>query len=430
MKVIGVGIIGAGIWGRRLVAKYLDAEHNGHVRLVKVCDISVAALGELLLAHDTSSVGQDRLTLDIRDIMQNAEISAVHIATPCSTHSAFVRMALEAEKNVLVEKPISFRSLECQELIDLAAEKGLVIQEVDDARFNRAVRTAREIVKRGDIGLIQYARAQWTETAKSSDADVLFDLGPEPIGILEFLIGESPREVSGVSGSYRGSKHDELVHIFAQYPNGVFAHVELNGLHPRTIREVIIVGSQATLDVDCANQRLIQYSAGKITKVPITPTDTIPNEIHRFTGRIVQDDLVVDPITVKSIETLETIRSSLWTRVPRLNHTDLSQNINHDDADAPTLETAVGLLEIVHSGANKTPILNQGELNPDLVRRYFVMLEKIGLVDSDTKSNQEKTYILTTKGLQFLIDYYESQRLGEITDNTRRVLQAVGLGTF
>jgi len=390
----------------------------------------VAALGELLLAHDTSSVGEDRLTLDIRDIMQNAEISAVHIATPCSTHSAFVRMALEAEKNVLVEKPISFRSLECQELIDLAAEKGLVIQEVDDARFNRAVRTAREIVKRGDIGLIQYARAQWTETAKSSDADVLFDLGPEPIGILEFLIGESPREVSGVSGSYRGSKHDELVHIFAQYPNGVFAHVELNGLHPRTIREVIIVGSQATLDVDCANQRLIQYSAGKITKVPITPTDTIPDEIHRFTGRIVQDDLVVDPITVKSIETLETIRSSLWTRVPRLNHTDLSQNINHDDADAPTLETAVGLLEIVHSGANKTPILNQGELNPDLVRRYFVMLEKIGLVDSDTKSNQEKTYILTTKGLQFLIDYYESQRLGEITDNTRRVLQAVGLGTF
>ena len=428
MNPIGVGILGAGDWGRKLAARYLDAEQDGRVRLVKICDVSVAALGELLMAHGTASINADRLSLEVRDIMQNVEISTVHIATPCSTHSAFSRLALESGKNVFVEKPISLNSFECRELIDLAAEKGLIIEEGNYTRFNRALQATREIVRRGDVGKIRYARVQWSSAAKLSE-DVLFDLGPEPIDVLGSLLGESPNEVSGVSGSYRRLAYNELVHIFAQYPDGVFAHIELNGLHPRAMKEVVIVGSDSTLDVDCLNQRIVQYSEGKITEIPITPTDTIAGEIRHCIDRIAHGRFGVDPATVRTIGILETVQSSLWTRVPRINHRDILQKPDHVGEQIPILETAVGLLEIVHKGANKTPIMNEGELNPDLVKRYFMMLEKIGLVDGGAKSNQEKTYALTTKGLQFLIDYYESQRLGEITDNTRRVLQAVGLGT-
>lgn len=429
MTPIGVGIVGAGNWGRRLAARYLGAEQDGRIKLIKICDISVAALGELLMLHETASINADRLSLEIRDIMQNVEISAVHIATPCSTHSTLSRMALEAGKNVLVEKPISEKSLECRELIDLAAEKRLIIEESNDAQSNRALQATRDMVRRGDIGQIQYARAQWSNAAKLPETDVLFYLGPEPIGTLELLLGQMPSEVSGVAGAYRKSTYNELVHIFAHYPDGVFAHIELNGLHPRTIKEVVLVGSNSTLDVDCLNQRIVQYSDGKITEIPITPTDTIAGEINRFIGRIAHGDFAPNPTIVKTIEMLETVQSSLWTRVPRISRRDLYQEPKQDVDEIPILETAVGLLEIVHKGSNKTPILNEGELNPDLVRRYFVMLEKIGLVDGGTKSNQEKSYVLTTKGLQFLIDYYESQRFGMITDNTRRVLQAVGLGS-
>jgi len=397
------------------------------VKLVKVCDNSVAALGELLIDHETTAIGEDRLSLDVHDIMQDAQISAVHIATPYTTHSALVKMALEAGKNVLVEKPISLNSFECRELIDLAAEKRLVIEDSNDGRFNRAVQAASEMTKRGDIGKILYVRIHWTDASSVTDRDVLFDLGPGPIDILNLLLGTSPKEVSGLAGAYRKSTHNELVYIFAQYPDEIFAHIELNGLHPRNIREVVIVGSHGTLDVDCSNQRIVQYSASKVTEIPITPSDTVASEIEHFVGRIKNSSFAVDPVTLQTVETLETIRSSLWTRVPSINQFDMPQEANQ--YEMPNLETAVGLLEIVHKGTNKTPIMNEGELNPDLVRRYFVMLEKIGLVESGNRSNEEKAYSLTTKGLQFLIDYYESQRLGEITDNTRRVLQAVGLGT-
>ena len=427
MIPVGVGIVGSGIWGRKLAARYLDAERSGKVKLVKVCDNSVAALGELLIDHETASIGENRLSLDVRDVMQNTEISAVHVATPYTSHSAFVRMALEAGKNVIVEKPISLNTFECRELIDLAAEKCLVIEDSNDGRFNNALRAASEMVRRGDIGRILYVRVQWTDPSSVTDTDVLFELGPGPIDLLNMLLGTWPTEVSGLAGAYSKSTHNELVYVFAQYPDEVFAHIELNGLHPRKIREIVIVGSHATLDIDCSNQHMVQYSASKITEIPVKPGDTIAGQIEHFVDRVMHGDFAVDPVAIQTVETLEAIRSSLWTRVPTVSQFDMPEKA--DKYELPKLETAVGLLEIVHKGANKTSIMNEGELNPDLVGRYFVMLEKIGLVDSGERLNKEKAYSLTTKGLQFLIDYYESQRLGEITDNTRRVLQAVGLGT-
>lgn len=426
MNQIGVGIIGSGRWGRKLAAGYLDAERKGSVKLVKVCDTSVAALGTLLMNHETASIGEDRLSVDIRDIMENAEISAVHIATPSPTHSTLVRMGLEAGKNVFVEKPISLNSLECHELIDLAAEKGLVIQE-SNYRFDRVVQAASEMVERGDLGSILYVGVQWTDASHVTGGDVLFELGPAPIVILNLLLGAWPKDVSGVAGAYRKSTHNELVHVFAQFPDEIFVHIELNGLHPREIKEVFIVGSHSTLDVDFSNQRIVEYSTSKTTEVPVKPSDTIACEIDHFVDRIVHADFAVDPAMIQTVETLEAVQSSLWTKVPSVNQSNNPQKAVK--SEMPSLETAVGLLEIVHKGTNKTPIKNEGEINPDLVRRYFVMLEKIGLVDGWNESNQEKTYSLTTKGLQFLVDYYESQRLGEITDNTRRILQAVGLGS-
>jgi len=425
LNPIGVGIVGAGNWGRKVAAGYLDAERRGRVKLVKVCDNSVASLGALLIEHETASIEESRLSVDIRDIMESAEISAVHVATPSATHSALVRTALEAGKNVLVETPISLNSLECNELIGIAAKKGLIIEDCNYGRFNRAVQAATEMVRKGDLGSILYVGIQWADAAHVIGRDILFELGPSPIGILNLLLGTCPKELSGVAGAYRKFTHNEIINIFAQYPDEIFAHIELNGLHPRQIGEVFIVGSLATLDVDCSNQRIVEYSASKITEVPVLPSDTIADEIDHFVDRITHGD-PVDSAMTQTVETLEAIQSCLWTKVPSINQFDRAKRVN--ESEMPNLETAVGLLEIVHKGANKTPIENEGELNPDLVRRYFMMLEKIGLVESWDRANEEKTYSLTTKGLQFLVDYYESQRLGEITDNTRRILQAVGLG--
>jgi len=117
---VGVAVIGAGYWGTKLVTEYLAAEEKGKVRLVKVCDRSISALGALLIRKETVSLGQERLTQDISEVLHDPEISAVHIATPNPTHFEIARIALEAGKNVLLEKPMTLKSRESYELLDLA----------------------------------------------------------------------------------------------------------------------------------------------------------------------------------------------------------------------------------------------------------------------------------------------------------------------
>ncbi len=428
MNPIGVGIIGSGSWGRKVAAAYLNAERKGRLKLLKVYDNSIASLGTLLMDHETASIGESRLSIDVQDILRSNDISAVHIATPSQTHATFAKMALEAGKNVLIENPIALNTIECRELFDLAGRRGLVFEQDNYVRFDRSVQAASDMIRKGDLGQVLYAGVQWTDAARPCDRDVLFELGHAPIEILNVLLGTWPNELSGIAGAYTKCTHNDLVHVFAQYPDETFAVIELNGLHPRKLREILVVGSSATLNVDCSNQRVVEYSGGKKIEVPVVPSNVIDCEVDRFIDRIVHGELGADALSIKTVEILEEIQASLWTKVPSI--TQFGRGKNATLSEAPCLETAVGLLEIVHKGANKTPIENEGEINPDLVRRYFVMLEKIGLVDSWELSNQEKTYSLTTKGLQFLVDYYESQRLGEITDNTRRVLQAVGLGTI
>ena len=289
------------------------------------------------------------------------------------------------------------------------------------------MQAAGEMLRRGDIGKVSYVRVQWTDPINLADGDIIFDLGPEPFDILNLLLGTWPSELSGVAGTYRNSKHDEIVHIFAEYPDHILAHIELSRLHPRKVRELFVVGSQATLVVDCTNQRILQRSADKNTEIPLTASNTIASEIDHFVDKIQHGDLAAEHTASRTVETLEVVRSSLWRRVPKVAR--LESEKSPSKHEMPSLETAAGLLEIVHKGTNNTPVTNQG-LNPDLAQRYFIMLEKIGLVESGSRANsEEKVYSITTKGLQFLNDFYESERLGEITRNTRRVLEAVGLGT-
>jgi len=194
------------------------------------------------------------------------------------------------------------------------------------------------------------------------------------------------------------------------------------------VREIFVVGSQATLVVDCTNQRINKRCGGISYEIPVIASNTIASEIDHFVDKILHGDLAADYTGSRTVETLEAVRSSLWRRVPRVARSESEKSPSHHEM--PNLETAAGLLEIVHKGTNNTPVTSPDDLDPDLTQRYFMMLEKIGLVEGRSRANsEEKVYCITTKGLQFLTDFYESERLGEITDNTRRVLEAVGLGT-
>jgi predicted dehydrogenase/predicted transcriptional regulator len=312
---VGVAVIGAGYWGTKLVTEYLAAEEKGKVRLVKVCDPSISALGALLIRKDTASLGQERLTQDISEVLNDPEISAVHIAAPNPIHYKTAKMALEAGKHVLVEKPMTLKSRESYDLLDLARARGLVIHVGHVFRFNAALRLARKIVEGGDLGKIFYARIQWTDQAFFPDRDIIFDLGPHPVDILNQLLGSWPQKLSGMARGYRGDR-GEVAYVIAEFPNDVFAHIELSWLHPNKAREVTLVGSAQSLVIDCLNQRVFRIKDEAREELPVSGNNTIESEIDHFVDSIVRNDVSSESglIGARTVEVLELIRSSVWDR--------------------------------------------------------------------------------------------------------------------
>jgi UDP-N-acetylglucosamine 3-dehydrogenase len=397
---IGVGVVGAGYWGRKLVGEYLAAERRGTLKLIKVCDSSVAALGALLVTKETSSIGQDRLTQEIREILDDSRISAVHIATPNPTHYALAKMALEAGKNVLVEKPMTPNSREAYELVELAASRELVLHVGHIFRFNSALRTARQVLKSGGIGRVCYARVQWTDHAFFPDRDIIFDLGPHPVDILNLLLDAWPSHASGFARAYRNSKeHEEVAYVIAEFQSGVFAHIELSWLHPSKVREVSIVGSDGTLVVDCLSQRVFRFRKGETNELPVSASNTIESEIQHFMDCVGRREISPESglIGARTVEVLEAIRASMWERpLPIVQPFDQTAGM-------------IAVLEMASKGSMQSRVLNKEGADNATLARYADMLLTSGFLRS-VSTRQGKSYEITESGRRFLKEYQDIQR--------------------
>jgi len=318
--------------GSKLAAEYLTVQRRGKINLLRVCDRSVAPLGALLITKETSSITQEMLTQDVHEILDNPDIAIVHIATPNQTHYELARMALEMGKNVLVEKPMTLSSREAYDLVDVAKQSGLLIEVSHAIRFNRALQVAGEMLNGGELGKTFYIKIHWTDQTSQPDKDIIFTLGQNPLDILNLLLGAWPKDVSGVGKAYRNSgTHNDVAYIFAEYPNGIFAHIELSWLNPVNVREVSIVGSEGSLNVDCLNQRLVQHYLDSSYEIPVTPTSTTASQIENFADRVAREDSTIDPIGPRIVETLEAISKSLsekkLTTVANVKYSDVEEII-------------------------------------------------------------------------------------------------------
>ena len=164
-------------------------------------------------------------------------------------------------------------------------------------------------------GKLFYIKVHWTDQTSLPDKDIIFTLGQNPLDILNLLLGAWPKDVSGVGKAYRNSgTHNDVAYIFAEYPSGIFAHIELSWLNPHNVREVTIVGSEGSLIVDCLNQRLVQHYLDTTYEIPVTPSNTMASQIEHFADRVARGDCTVDLTGPRIVETLEAISRSLSER--------------------------------------------------------------------------------------------------------------------
>lgn len=230
------GVVGYGYWGPQLV-RNLDRLTMGEVAYI--ADLSEARRQAAQFEFPGAQV-----TADLDEVLAS-DVDAIVVATPIRTHHSLARQALERGKHVFVEKPLTASSAQAEELVALADRVGRVLMVGHTFMYNPAVEKLRSLVQDGELGHVYYIDAMRLNLGLfQPDINVMWDLAPHDLSILNYVLGMHPVSVSAQGGSYvRPNVHD-VVYLTLHYPNGLLAHIHVSWLNPSKMRRFTVVGDK------------------------------------------------------------------------------------------------------------------------------------------------------------------------------------------
>jgi predicted dehydrogenase len=255
-SVIKIGVIGYGYWGPNIVRNFHGQEGS---RVVAVCDKSPKSLQRVRQAFPDMPT-----TNDCRELLTSPDVDAVAVVTPVWTHFELAKTALENGKHVFVEKPFTCTTAQGEELIELAERKHLKIMVDHTFLFTGAVKRMKEMIDDGTLGdLYYYDSTRVNLGLFQHDVNVLWDLAPHDLSIMDYLIKERPEAVVATGERHLNGVAD-IAFMTLYYPNNMIGHINVNWLSPVKVRTTLIGGEKKMLvwnDLE-ADEKLKVYDKG------------------------------------------------------------------------------------------------------------------------------------------------------------------------
>ena len=261
-KQLKIGVVGCGYWGPNLIRNF---------RALADCDLKmICDLNEQRLSHMKRLYPGVQTTTEYAHMLNGAGMDAVVIATAVQFHHKMAKAALLAGKHTFIEKPMAASSAECEELVQIAQKKGLILMVGHTFLYSPAVRKIKEIVDNGDIGEIRYICARRLNLGLfQKDINVTWDLAPHDVSIALHIMGEHP-----VAVNCRGSAHvtpgiEDVTTMSLSFEKQRSAIIHSSWIDPRKVREMTIVGSQRMIVYDdCAQQEKIRIFDARVERPP------------------------------------------------------------------------------------------------------------------------------------------------------------------
>ena len=256
-RALRVGVIGCGYWGPNLVRNF--ARHP-HSEVQAVCDARFERATRVGAEFRIPTV-TDR----VDEILGAPDIDLVVIATPSFTHFDLARAAIAAGKHVLVMKPLTTRTDQADELCDLAERQGVLVAVDHTFVFTPAVRKMRELIDRGEIGDLYYFDSVRINLGLfQTDINVIWDLAPHDVSIMDYLIRRDPVAVAAAGASHGGSPMENIAYVTVRYAGSLLGHIHVNWLAPAKVRRTIVGGSKRMLIYDDmeTSEKLKVYDKG------------------------------------------------------------------------------------------------------------------------------------------------------------------------
>lgn len=255
VDVLRVGVIGYGYWGPNIVRNF----HGDRSRVVAVCDKSAKSLQRAAQAYPGMPV-----TMDANELLKATDIDVIAVVTPVWTHYELAKAALENGKHVFVEKPFTSTSAQAEELIELAERKNLKIMIDHTFLFTGAVKRIRQLIDDQTLGqLFYYDSTRVNLGLFQHDVNVIWDLAPHDLSIMDYLIKEKPEAVVATGERHLNGVAD-IAFMTLYYPNNMIGHINVNWLSPVKVRTTLIGGEKKMLvwnDLE-ADEKLKVYDKG------------------------------------------------------------------------------------------------------------------------------------------------------------------------
>ncbi|HEV2729421.1 MAG TPA: Gfo/Idh/MocA family oxidoreductase [Terriglobales bacterium] len=297
------GVIGYGYWGPNIVRNLRNLEG---CQVVGICDKSPAARNRIQSAHPGVP-----LYTDARELVSSPEVDAVAVITPVWTHYELAMVALQNGKHIFVEKPFTSNRAQAEELIDLADRKNLKIMVDHTFLFTGAVRKICQLLDDGTLGKLYYYDSTRVNLGLfQHDVNVIWDLAPHDLSIMDYIIKEEPEAIVAAGQSHLNGLED-IAFITAYFPNNVIAHVNVNWLSPVKVRTTLIGGEKKMLvwndleadeklkiydkGVNITSQQglynlLVNYRSGDMWAPRIEQCEALQVELQYFVNCIVNDE--------------------------------------------------------------------------------------------------------------------------------------------
>jgi len=261
-KQINVGVVGCGYWGPNLMRNLRSLPE---CKLKVMCDLNVDRIRHLRTLYPEVE-GET----DFTKIVNRSDLDAVVIATSVRVHYPMAKACLQAGKHTLIEKPMAASTAECEELIEIAERKGLVLMVGHTFLYSAAVRKIKEIVDNRDIGDLRYISARRLNLGLfQKDINVAWDLAPHDVSIILHIMQELPQSVN-----CRGSAHitggiEDVTSMSLQFSRERSAIIHSSWHDPRKVREMTIVGSKRMIVYDdIAPQEKIKVFDVRVERPP------------------------------------------------------------------------------------------------------------------------------------------------------------------
>jgi predicted dehydrogenase len=299
--MVGIAIVGAGAWGRNHIRVFSEISN---VRLKYVCDQDSSKLLSLQKTYP-----QVQMVGDLKPILQDPEVRGVVVASSAVSHYSLSKEAMLADKDVLVEKPMSLNTKDAEEMLRLSETRKRILMVGHLLIYHPVVDRLKAMVGSGELGRLYYIYTQRVNLGViRQDENALLSFAPHDLSVILYLLEEEPVAVTAHGESYIQNEIEDVAFLSLRFADGKMANIHLSWLDPHKLRRITIVGSKkmAVFDDMEASEKLKVYDKG----VKNLSYDTYGEYLSlRFGDITIPSIKMAEPLRVEAEHFIQSIES-------------------------------------------------------------------------------------------------------------------------